>query len=190
MTRFPVIGIVGKQASGKTVAASELSDDDTARVRMGDVVWDEIKERDMEVNEENAGKVANQLREEEGMDAIAKHCVPIINKKLNEGKTVIVDGIRGLSEVKRFKKDFGEDFYLISIEASEETRYNRIKDRKRDDDIKNLEEFKEKEKREIGWGLEEAIDSADYKISNEGTEEDFRKKISRLFEEIMSNYEN
>ena len=190
MTDPPVIGIVGKQASGKTVVSSELIDEETVRVRMGDVVWDEVERRGLEVNSENAGRVANELREKEGMDAIAKRCIPRIKTQVEKGKKVIVDGIRGIREVKTLRKEFKDKFYLIAVEATPETRYERIRERKREDDTESFEEFKEKEKRELNWGLKEAIDSAGYKITNEGSLEELEEKISKIKGEIRSNYES
>ncbi len=189
MTNYSVIGLVGKQASGKTVAASELEKRGAERVRMGDIVWNEIEERNLEVTEENVGTVANKLRKEEGMDAIAKKSIPLIREKGEESGAVVVDGIRGIAEVEKFRKEFGEDFYLISIEASDKARYERIRNRKREDDINNLKKFREKEDREMNWGLKEAIKSADYRIVNEKTIEEFREKISNKYMEIINeNY--
>ena len=45
MKNFFVIGMVGLQASGKTEATSKFIDEGASRVRMGDVVWDEVKDR-------------------------------------------------------------------------------------------------------------------------------------------------
>ena len=189
MTDFPVIGLVGKQASGKTVVASELTDDETERIRMGDIVWDEVKRRGLELNGENAGRIANELRKNEGMDAIAKRCIPLIREKGEEGKTVIVDGIRGITEVNKFREEFKEDFYLVAVEASQKTRYERIKERKREDDVESFDDFKKKEQRELNWGLEEAINSADCRITNEGTIDDLTERVSKSFNEIRSKYE-
>lgn len=188
MKKFPVIGIVGLQASGKTEVASKLVGLGGARVRMGDVVWKEVEERGLEVTEKNVAKVADELRENEGMDAIAEHCVPLIKEKGKESKAVVVDGIRGIAEIEKFKEEFGENFALLSIEASEETRFGRIKGRKREDDIGNIENFREKDVRELEWGLGKAMESADYKIVNEGSLDELRKETSEIFEEIMNKH--
>lgn len=185
-----VIGIVGLQASGKTVVASNLVKLGASRVRMGDVVWREVENRGLKVNEKNVAKVAKELREEEGMDAIAERCIPLIKEKGKENKIIIVDGIRGIDEVKKFKNEFGENFVLLSVESSENTRYERIKKRGREDDIEDFETFREKDKREKKWGLEEAMESADYSIVNEGTLSELKEKTSKIFKEMKEKYEN
>lgn len=189
MSDFPVIGIVGLQAAGKTEVASKLVDLGASRVRMGHVVWREVEKLGLEVTEKNVANIANELREEEGMGAIAKHCVPLINEKGAESKAVVVDGIRGIAEVEVFREEFEEDFSLLSVEASEDVRYKRIKSRKREDDIDDFKSFRDKDIRELNWGLEEAMESADYQIVNEGSLEKLKKRTIEIFEEITGNYE-
>lgn len=190
MNSFPVVGLVGLQGSGKTQAARELVRAGAARVRMGDVVWRELERRGLEISEEEVGRVANKIREEEGRDAIAKRCLPLIEERGEEAVAVVVDGIRSIAEVERFREEFGEDFFLISIEASEETRYRRIEKRGREDDTVGRGDFEEKESRELGWGLKEAMSSADYRIENEGSLEELREKILDIFEEVLGEYES
>lgn len=186
---FPVIGVVGPQASGKTKVASWLSDLGASRVRMGDLVWREVERRDLEVTEENVGKVAKELREEEGMAAVAKLSIPVISEEGESSSPVVVDGIRGIAEVDKFKEEFGDDFVLVSVEASKETRYERIKNRKREDDTPDFESFEEKDEREKSWGLDEATEAADYTIVNESSLRELESNTIEIFEEIMDRYE-
>ncbi len=190
MNNFSVIGIVGPQASGKTEVASKMVDLGAARVRMGDVVWEEVRNRNLKVTDKNVAKVAENLREENGMAAVAKRCVPIIRKKGREKDVVVVDGIRGIAEVKEFTNEFGRDFILLSVESSKRTRYERIKERKREDDTMDFDSFEEKDSREMGWGLETATESADYVIRNEGSLEGLREKTIEIFQEIKNRYES
>jgi len=184
MNDFFVIGLVGLQASGKTEATSMFLEEGGSRVRMGDIVWDEVEARNLKVNQDNVAKVAQEMRDEEGMGAIAKHSIPRIKKKGEKSRFVFVDGIRGFKEVEIFRDEFEDNFYLLSVKASTETRYERIKSRDREDDIESLEEFKEKDERELSWGLEEAMEDADFKIKNEGSIEELRKKFSQIMEKI------
>lgn len=190
MMDFSIIGIVGLQASGKSVVSSIFVEKGASRVRMGDVVWNEVERRGLDLNEGNVAEVAQELRDAEGMGAIAKRCVPLIREKGEESDIVVVDGIRGIAEVEVFRKEFGENFFLLSVEASSDIRYNRIKQRGREDDITSFEEFKEKDKRELNWGLEEAMDKTDYKIINEGSIEELKKKSSKILEKIKDKNEN
>lgn len=186
MRDFAVVGVVGLQGSGKTEVAEAASKFDIPRVRMGDVVWDEVKSRGLEVNESNVGAVANELREREGKAAIAKRCVPLIEESGPGKGAVLVDGIRGKAEVDEFRRVFGDGFVLLAVEASEGIRRERIGARGREDDASGKENFREKEERERGWGLDEAMKVADITIVNEGTLEQLQQRARDVLESVVS----
>ncbi|KXA94973.1 hypothetical protein AKJ65_02915 [candidate division MSBL1 archaeon SCGC-AAA259E19] len=190
MNDFPVIGVVGPPASGKTEVASKFEDLGAVRIRMGDIAWEEVKKRGLEVNEKNVGKVSNELREEEGMGAVAKHCIPVIKEGVKENKPVVVDGIRGIAEVEVFEEEFGDNFVLISVEAPPEVRYSRVRGRGREDDTVDWKSFKEKDSRERNWGLEEAMESSDYRIVNICSLDELEKRTSEIYREVMDEYSN
>ncbi|MEW5995856.1 MAG: AAA family ATPase, partial [Candidatus Zixiibacteriota bacterium] len=175
MISLKVVGLVGLQGSGKTEVVKAMAEFDAPSVRMGDVVWQEIRRRGLKINEKNVAEVANEFRAQDGMGAIAKRCIPLINEKGKGKRAVLVDGIRGIAEVDEFRKVFGEDFSLISVWATETTRHSRISSRVREDDARGIESFRAKDRRELSWGLGEAMALADYLIVNEGTLAELRK---------------
>ena len=56
--------------------------------------------------------------------------------------------------------------------------------RGREDDSQDIKLIKERDKRELSWGLGNVIASADVVISNEGPVEEFKQKIKDLFNKI------
>ncbi len=92
-------------------------------------------------------------------------------------KVIVVDGIRGIAEVETFKKEFDPHFVLVRVDAPLQLRYERIKSRGRGDDLLSIEEFMEREERELGWGMEEAMKKADKVVKNEGYLEEFKEQI-------------
>jgi len=189
-----VLAFVGAPAAGKTEAASVAREMGIPVITMGDVIRDELRRRGLSLNDENAGRIANELRECEGMDAIAKRCIPLIRgieaagaQKVKK-KVIVIDGIRGIAEVKTFKKEFGTDFVLIRIDAPLILRYERIKRRGRGDDLLSLEGFKEREERENRWGMGEAMNKADKVVKNEGSLEEFKDAIKRILNEIQIGF--
>ena len=135
-----IIAFIGFPLSGKSTATEVVKELGIPVVVMGDVVRDETVKRGLKLTNENLGKVANELRRKEGMDAIAKRCIPLIKQAASDKGVVVVDGIRGIAEVERFKEEFGEDFILIYIDAPSELRYKRALERQRSDDIKTVED--------------------------------------------------
>ncbi len=184
-----LIAFVGYPLSGKSTASRIAREMEIPVVVMGDVIRSELKKRGLEINDENAGRIANELREKEGMDAIAKRCIPLIREAGKESGVVVVDGIRGIAEVERFKKEFGGDFILIGIESNIEKRLERARERGRDDDVFTLEELKGRDKREESWGLKEALDSSDLIIENNSDLETFKEKVEAVLKEFSKKLE-
>jgi len=178
-----VIGFVGLPASGKTEAAKVAQKLGIPVIRMGDVVREEVRRRGLDITEENVGKVANDIRAKGGMDAVARRCIPLI--KAMDGSIVVVDGLRGGAEVEVYKKAFETQFTLIAIIASQKNRFARALARKRNDDIVDWEGFKQKDDRELRWGLKEAMKMADVLIDNNGTLEEFRENVGAVLEGIQ-----
>ena len=184
-----VIAFVGLPLSGKSTAAKVAEEMGIPVVCMGDVVREEAKRRGLPQTDENLGNIAEELRRKEGMDAIAKRCIPIIREKGKELGVVVVDGIRGIAEVERFKKEFGDDFVLINIEAPLEVRFQRALKRKRSDDIKSLEELKRRDERELSWNMGEAMRMANFTIENVGGLEEFKEKVRGILEQLCKRVE-
>ncbi|MHC1599435.1 MAG: AAA family ATPase [Candidatus Methanospirareceae archaeon] len=183
-----ILAFVGAPAAGKTEAAIVANELGIPVVTMGDVVREELRRRKLPLRDANVGRVADELREREGLDAIANRCIPLIKsitdkeRKKSIKSVIVIDGIRGIAEVETFKKEFGTDFILVRIEAPLDLRYERIKTRGRGDDSLNIEEFKEREERENRWGMREAMEKADNVVKNEGSLEEFKEQIKRILD--------
>jgi dephospho-CoA kinase len=175
-----IIAFVGMPASGKSEAASVVKDMGIAYINMGDVIREEVKRRGLEPTDSNTGGVATDLREKEGMDAVAKRCVPKINDA--SADLVVVDGVRGIAEVEFFKEEFGNDFTLVFIDSPIELRFERIMSRGRSDDMSDLDALHIRDERELGWGMEKAIEVADIVIENTDDLDEFKSKIRELME--------
>jgi len=178
-----IIAFTGMPFSGKSEAVQIAKDAGIPVVRMGDMVWEEVKKRGLKINDENVGTVANKMREQHGKDIWAKKTIEKI-RSLKNAEFIVIDGIRNVEEISTFKKELKGNFIIIAVEVPDEKRHERALNRGREDDSKNLEKIKERDKREIGWGIDTVIASADIIISNEGTIKDFRKKIKDILKEV------
>ena len=178
-----VLTICGLPGSGKTTAIEAIQDLGTV-VSMGDVVRNEAKKRNVEPTGDNIGKIAKEIRRNEGSAIIARKCVDLI-KNLNE-EVIIVDGVRSLSEINIFRNFW--KFPIIGIVVQEEDRFKRLFERNRIDDPKNLDELKERDRREIQFGLEEVLKNADYTIKNNSTIEELKKNTKELVLKVIETY--
>jgi len=50
--------------------------------------------------------------------------------------------------------------------------------------VRTLEELRRRDERETRWGLDEAIERAQYRIENDGSLSDLRARTEALMEEI------
>lgn len=176
-----VIGTVGLAGSGKGEFATVAEELGVPVVTMGDVIRAECRDRGLDPAEHH-GEVATELREENGPAAIAEASLPHIEAALEDADTVLVDGIRSDVEVDVFEERFGDDFSLVSIEAPFELRRERVTDRGRDRVDEGGEGLQERDERELGFGLGEAMDRADVTVENTGTLEAFRTRVREVLE--------
>lgn len=174
-----VIGTVGLAGSGKGEFANVAAELGVPVVTMGDVIRAECRDRGLDPAEHH-GRVAQALREENGPAAVAEASLPHVEAALEDDDTVLVDGIRSDVEVDVFEERFGDDFALVSIEAPFEVREERVADRGRDRVDEDGEGLRERDERELGFGLGEAMDRADVTIENTGTLEAFRTRVKEV----------
>lgn len=180
-----IIGVTGMQGSGKATVKQIAETMGYSTVVMGDEVREEAKRRNMESTPENLGTLMLKLREEEGLAAIAKRCIPKIEKA--KSNVVIVDGVRSLHEAEEFKKNF-KDFTLIAVHASPKTRFQRLFHRERSDAPRDWQTFTNRDMRELDVGIGAAIAMADYMIVNEGTREEIRQKAREVLEDATRRW--
>jgi dephospho-CoA kinase len=176
-----VIGVVGLPASGKGEFSKIAAAMGIPVIVMGDMIRNAVQERGIDPSDANLGNMANRLRAEQGMDAIAHLCVPEIQRQT--APVVLVDGIRGDAEVSTFRRIF-PGFTLIGIDSSFETRLARIQTRGRSDDFASADELRIRDNRELGWGLGNALQQADIHIANNGTLAEFGRDVRNLLETL------
>ncbi len=169
-----IIALVGLPGSGKSRAARFFKEKGFTIVRLGDVTEDVLNQKELAVNEENEKKVREELRRIHGMDAYARLSMP----KIKGHENVVIDGLRSLEEHMLFKKEL-KSYRLVHIDTQKSIRYSRLGSRR----IRPLteEECEARDERElVSLGVEKTLPHADVKLTNDGTQEEFEKKLSGL----------
>lgn len=178
-----IIAFAGMPCSGKSEAVKIAKAMDIPVVRMGDMVWEEVKNRGLSLDEKNVGAIADQMRKEFGMDIWAKRTLEKISQ-IKKSNHIFIDGIRNIEEIDTFKKKLGQDFLIVAVTASDETRQKRFLKRGREDDSSNVQDLKDRDKRELNWGLGTVIASADIIIPNDDGIQDFKKEIKKILSRL------
>ena len=153
-------------------------------LKMGDLVREEVRRRGLPANDRNNGRVANEERDRQGPSVWAKRIVPLIT----ETKT-LVDGCRSDAELTVFRHNFG-DLAVVGVYASPGTRFERLTKRGRGDDGLTMEEFYERDRRELKWGIGNALALADHMIVNEGSLRDFQARARDVLDHILHEDED
>ncbi len=180
-----VIGVTGMPGSGKSLVVETAQEAGYAVVTMGDVVREETVKRHLELTPANLGKVMLELRAVKGDSVVAQKCVPKIERTQNE--KVIVDGLRSYVEAEVFSKHFA-NFVLVTVHASPQTRFERLSTRGRSDDPKTWEVFKERDMRELGVGIGNAIAMAEHVIINDDTKERAKAKATEVMQKAETKW--
>ena len=177
-----LIIITGMPGAGKSEIANAFSNVDIPIVVMGDVVREEAKKRGLEPNPENTKSIMLELREIEGMGAIAKHCV----EKLLEidSNAIVIEGCRSIDEVDVFD-DYTDNLVIVGVHSSPETRFKRLLDRGRSDAPMDRKQFRERDLRELSVGLGNVIALSDLMIVNEGSLEELQREAKRVVECVL-----
>jgi dephospho-CoA kinase len=178
-----IIAFTGMPASGKSEAVQIAKDKDIPVIRMGDLVWEETKRQGKPLNDKNVGSIAGSMRKTHGMDIWAKRTVERI-RSLKKSSLIVIDGVRNREEIEYFKKELGQNFLVVAIDAPDGLRRKRAIARGRTDDSKNLKDLEERDKREISWGLQKVIADADTIIQNNGSLEQLRTQVLSMFEKL------
>jgi dephospho-CoA kinase len=174
----------GMPGSGKTTALAILKEKGFSVVEMSTAVIELMAKEGVEINNKSMRSFPTALREKHGLDIVSKLTAEKISSMKGE---IAVFGIRSLKEVEYFKKHLeGRSVHLITFTLPPKERFDRIQaeHRGRKDEPKTLEEFMERERIESGWGLAEAVDGAEFAISNDGTKADLSKNIDAVIKLI------
>lgn len=189
---YKLVCITGLPGSGKSYASDYLVKKNFQYLRFGQVVLDEIKNKKLEINEENERTVRENFRKKYGMAAMAILNLTKFKTMLKKGN-VVGDGLYSFEEYKILKKEFGKRFITIAIYAPPILRHQRLIKRnlsKTDTDKRfrplTLKEAKSRDLAEIeNLNKGGTIAMADYTIVNTKDLRYFKKQIDEIYKEIV-----
>ncbi|UCE22045.1 MAG: AAA family ATPase [Candidatus Aminicenantes bacterium] len=176
-TEARLIGLTGTNGSGKGEVAAYLQKKGYAYFSLSDVIRVAIRKDGKEDTRDNLIEKGNELRKKYGPDILARMAMERVKDK------AVIDSIRNPSEIEYLRKE--KEFILLAIDAPVELRYERVKQRGRQESVSTLEEFIKKEKEEMtdsekGQQLHSCMKMADIIIMNDGTLEDLHLKLEEI----------
>jgi len=183
-----VLAVVGMCGSGKSEVAARLEAKGLPRVHFGSITMEEVRRRGLPVSEANERQVREELRQRYGMEAYAVLSLPKIRAFVEEGRTVLIDGLYSYAELKVLEREFSGQVFVLGVYASKRLRYGRLAQRP----VRPLtaEEASSRDRMEIE-NLEKAppIALADAMVINDGTREELLAAVDALVDPLIESGE-
>ena len=184
-----IIAILGLPGSGKTEVINYLIKKlGWPKVYFGYVTFDELKKRNLEINEKNERMVREDLRKTYGRLYYAEQIIQKI-ENIKKDANILVESLYDWDEYKLFKEKFADNFMTIAIYSSPETRYKRLSQRS----VRPLT-LKEAQSRDYAQikNIFQAgpIAMANWTVINESSLEELREQIDKIINRITHNPAN
>ncbi|MAS36416.1 MAG: hypothetical protein CL610_20605 [Anaerolineaceae bacterium] len=177
------LALVGMPGSGKTSCAVHLRARGFAHFRFGSIIVNEVIRRGLEVNPANERLVREELRANEGMNAIAQRALPHLKEALATHGSLVIDGLYGFGEYKLLQRELGAAMTVVAIVSARNQRYERLAQRPERPltaDEAEQRDYDEIEKLEKGG----PIALADYTLLNNSTSEDLLRALDELTDQL------
>lgn len=181
-----ILGIAGKNASGKGTVADILKAGGFEYFSLSDEIRQALAEKGVEPTRDAMTDEGNHIRHSEGAGALASRVI----HRFSQGVNQVVDSVRNPEEVRVLKNC--ENFFLIAVDAPVEIRFQRLNDRARPGDPDTLGGFLAAEERELAGGDPDAqqllatMKLADYTISNTGDTDALTAAVKNVFRDAAS----
>lgn len=182
-----IIGLTGKNGSGKGEVAEFLKKCGYAYHSLSDEIRVAMKAQSVDITRENMIVFANKMRSEKGPSYFAEKVL----SKLDPDKNYIVDSIRNPFEVESLRKR--DDFFLVCVDAESQIRFERLKSRNRESDPTTYEHFIKVEAKEAGSNdpstqqLNRTIELADAQVENNTTVEELHEQVRHVLRALAMN---
>src|SRR3989338_10796094 len=156
-----IIGLTGKNGSGKGEVAKYLQERGFHYYSLSDVLREEAQKQGKPVTRDVLVELGNTLRNYHGPAVLAEK----VFARLDPEKNYVIDSVRHPREIQVFRRR--RDFILATVRAPEKLRFERLKQRGRESDPKSFEDFQLLENREAKSAtesdqqLDQAISLAD-----------------------------
>ena len=183
-----IIGITGTLGAGKSTVIDFLKEQGFNHYSVRVFLTQELEKRGLPNTRDNLVALGNELRQTYSPGYIVEQLYEQASK---DGKDCIIESIRNVGEIEALQKK--GPFRLLAIDADPRVRYERIAQRQHSTDAISFEKFMEDEQREMfstdpfKQNLSRCIELADFTLTNNGTLDDFKNEVQKLYVKIKRN---
>ncbi len=184
MPQKTLIALLGMPGSGKTEAIEYVrAKYGWPKVYFGEVTFDELKRRGLDINPANERLVREDLRDRFGEDYYAQEVVKKI-QALEEAPVVLLESLYSLNEYQVLRQAFGDQLKTIAIHAKPAVRYRRLATRperpltEEEAQTRDIAQLKR-----LSQGGPIAL--ADFVVVNEGSVEELQYQLDSVINKII-----
>jgi len=188
-----IIGLTGTLGAGKGTIVEMLARQHSfVHFSVRSYLTEMLLNENKEINRDSMTLIANELRAAHSPSYIIEQ---LFEKAAISGKNCIIESIRTPGEVEALRKK--ERFFLIAVDATPKTRYQRIRNRNSETDQISYEVFLENELREMNnsdpnhQNLSRCIAMADYLLKNDGDlnqlEDQLQSVVANIETKLLNN---
>lgn len=182
-----IIGLIGTIASGKGTVANYFCKKGFEYYKLSDVLRKELTIEEREITRQSLQDKGNEIRNLHGNGGLAKMALEEFER--NNYKNIIIDGVRTVGEIEELGKV--EDFYLIGIDAPVRVRFERAKNRGRENATQGYEQFLKEDARDRGVNgpangqdTDSCMKLVDYMINNDGGTLELKWKLNKFYDNL------
>ena len=178
-----LVGLTGRNASGKTTVVQWFARKGVRTVSCSDSIRRWLSEQGTEESREALIEGGRELRRSGGPGILAEMLLDELS-----GDDAVIDSIRTPGEVEALRAR--DDFVLIEIRAGADSRWRRSQDRARPGDPADRATFISQEEAEevalddAGQALVATAEMADLVLFNDGSLDDLHGDLEELFERL------
>ena len=183
-----IIGLTGENCAGKGTVADYLARKGFYYYSLSDVIREELANEGKEITREALIAKGNEMRRSFGSDVLAKRTIG----KLQNDRNYVVDSIRNPAEARALLET-GKTT-LVYVTAPAETRFERMKVRRREGDPRSFEAFKTIDRLEMGGKdehgqkLGEVFALATKKLVNDGDFKELYDAVDQMLSEVSAEF--
>ncbi|MBU2560520.1 AAA family ATPase [archaeon] len=196
-----IIGLTGSFGSGCSTLMEALKTQGFEGYSLSDIIWDIWRDenpgkKDEEALREQLQDIGNKLRKDEENGVLAIRLLESIKEDGNENKNLVIDSIRNTTEIRVFRENYPDNFYLIGVECPRPLRWPRVNPKQyapfglgEEEFIKDDERDRNEEGFEHGQQVQKCVDESDITIKNDDHISDKKLQIKKLSEKMVKHIE-
>lgn len=165
-----IVGVSGLNGAGKSEVVRFLAERSFIALSLSDVLREELQKRGESESREKMIELGRELRRQEGPDVLARRALA----RMRADRNYVVDSIRHPAEVSALKSG-GRRFFLVWVDAPDDVRWQRLRERQRPGDPQDdatrlrLEEKERSSSDEAAQQLDRVREAADEVVHNVGS---------------------